>query len=78
MYSKRVVFVTGILLVCVCVTSEAFSKLTNRLRHFETLHKSSLSHSIVKRGLDPQRLKIIQRLKFLTYSKVPEGGKRDV
>lgn len=29
------------------------SDLTDRVRHFETLTSSDLSHNIVKRGLDP-------------------------
>ena len=55
--SKRVVaLVAGALVLLSLVwTSEAMAKLTSRLRHFETLHKSSLTHNIVKRGLDPQR-----------------------
>ena len=35
------------------VGSEA--SLTDNLKYFETIRKSDLSHSIVKRGIDPTR-----------------------
>lgn len=31
------------------------TNLRRSLRHFETLHKDAISHSIVKRGVDPTR-----------------------
>jgi len=46
-------WVNYVLLTSLCV--HGASDLRNRLRHFETLHKSSLSHNIVKRGLDSSR-----------------------
>ena len=31
------------------------TKLKDNLKYFETLHKSDLSHNVVKRGADPSR-----------------------
>lgn len=41
------------ILVLLLTVSSICSDLSKRVRHFETLDSSELSHSIVKRGLDP-------------------------
>lgn len=43
--------ISGLLLLM--VASEISSDLSKRIKHYETLSSSDLSHTIVKRGLDP-------------------------
>jgi disintegrin and metalloproteinase domain-containing protein 17 len=42
------------------VLTTALSDLSKNLRYYETLHKSELSHSIVKRGANPSNHKFNQ------------------
>lgn len=49
-----VLFQSSILLVLTFMVSTISSDLSKRVRHYETLSTSQLSHRIVKRGTDPE------------------------
>ena len=52
---KCVFYSLFILILLVNLPKPTSSDIRQKLRRFDTLHKSKLSHNIVKRGLDPER-----------------------
>ena len=52
MWKKMVLIKSSIILLL--MVASISSDLSKRVRHFETLSSSHLSHTIVKRGLDPE------------------------
>jgi disintegrin and metalloproteinase domain-containing protein 17 len=48
------VLIKSSIILILTVASISSDNLSKRVRHFETLHSSHLSHTIVKRGLDPE------------------------
>ena len=60
-----------ILLICLIRSGLCNFDLTKNLRYFETIHKSQLSHHIVKRGVTPSTHKYnqIKEVEFKTLGK---------
>ena len=53
-WSLKMVLIKSSIILILTVASISSDNLSKRVRHFETLHSSHLSHTIVKRGLDPE------------------------
>ena len=52
-WTFKMVLIKSSIILILTVASISSDNLSKRVRHFETLHSSHLSHTIVKRGLDP-------------------------